>query len=247
MRLLLVEDDQRLARALSAGLREEGFLVDLLGDGPPALAALRAHRYDACILDLNLPSGDGLTVLQTARDEDIRVPILVLTARDAVADRVRGLDLGADDYLLKPFAFAELLARLRVLLRRGMPVRASVLRYGELALDLGAHAVRVAGRLIELTQKQRALLEFLLVHEGEVVTRGMLLSAVWGYSFDPGTNLIDVHIAQLRRRLDQAGLRCPIDTVRGVGYRLRPSAAMSPAPSDLLSRSVPGEGDGDSH
>ena len=221
MRLLFVEDDQRLARSVTAGLQEEGFVVEPVGDGPPALAALRAHRYDACVLDLNLPSGDGLVVLQAARTERITTPILVLTARDAVADRVRGLDLGADDYLLKPFAFAELLARLRVLLRRGTPPRASLLQSGELSLDLAAHEARAAGRLIELTQKQRALLEYLLVHEGEVVTRGMLLSAVWGYSFDPGTNLVDVHIAQLRRRIEQAGLRCPIETVRGVGYRLR--------------------------
>lgn len=229
MRLLFVEDDQRLARSVTAGLREEGFVVEQVGDGPPALAALRAHRYDACVLDLNLPSGDGLAVLQAARAERITTPVLVLTARDAIADRVRGLDLGADDYLLKPFAFAELLARLRVLLRRGTPPRASVLRSGELSLDLAAHEARAAGRRLELTQKQRALLEYLLVHEGEVVTRGMLLSAVWGYSFDPGTNVVDVHIAQLRRRIEQAGLRCPIETVRGVGYRLRAPDA-GPAP-----------------
>lgn len=220
MRLLLIEDDQRLERALRAGLSEEGFVVDPVGDGPPGLLALRAHRYDACVLDLNLPSGDGLALLQAARAEGIATPILILTAREAIPDRVRGLDLGADDYLLKPFAFAELLARLRVLLRRGTAPRASVLRSGELTLDLATHKTRIADQLIELTQKQRALLAYLLVHADEVVTRGMLLSAVWGYSFDPGTNIVDVHIAQLRRRIEQAGHRCPIETVRGVGYRL---------------------------
>ncbi|MFO0579747.1 MAG: response regulator transcription factor [Polyangia bacterium] len=220
MRLLLVEDDHRLLRTLNAGLSEAGLVVDAVEDGPPALAALRAHRYDACVLDLGLPSGDGLAVLQAARAEQIATPILILTARDAVTERVRGLDLGADDYLLKPFAFAELLARLRVLMRRGSPPRASLLRHGALSLDLAAHIARVADQPVELTQKQRALLEYLMVHAGEVVTRGMLLSAVWGYSFDPGTNVVDVHIAQLRRRLEQAGFGGSIETVRGVGYRL---------------------------
>lgn len=220
MRLLLIEDDKRLERTLRAGLEEEGFVVDPVEDGPPGLAALHANRYDACVLDLNLPSGDGLALLQAARTAGIATPILILTARDAIPDRVRGLDLGADDYLLKPFAFAELLARLRVLLRRGTTPRASVLRHGELTLDLATHKTRIAGRLVELTQKQRALLAYLMVHADEVVTRGMLLSAVWGYSFDPETNIVDVHIAQLRRRIEQAGHSCPIETVRGVGYRL---------------------------
>lgn len=240
MRLLLIEDDQRLERTLRAGLAEEGFVVDPAGDGPPGLAALRAHRYDACVLDLNLPSGDGLTLVQTARAEGITTPILILTARDAIPDRVRGLDLGADDYLLKPFAFAELLARLRVLLRRGTMPRASVLRNGELTLDLATHKTRLAGQPIELTQKQRALLAYLMVHQDEVVTRGMLLSAVWGYSFDPGTNIVDVHIAQLRRRIEQAGSRCPIETVRGVGYRL---CSHKPAEPEALGP-APQEGDG---
>lgn len=240
MRLLLIEDDQRLERALRAGLTEEGFVVDPVGDGPPGLAALRAHRYDACVLDLNLPSGDGLVLLSAARAEEIATPILILTARDAIPDRVRGLDLGADDYLLKPFAFAELLARLRVLLRRGTTPRASVLRHGELTLDLATLKTRLAGQLIELTQKQRALLAYLMVHADEVVTRGMLLSAVWGYSFDPGTNIVDVHIAQLRRRIEQAGHRCPIETVRGVGYRL---GSGEPAQTGA-SESVPQGGEG---
>jgi len=220
MRLLLVEDDLRLLRSLAAGLSEENFAVDSARDGAEGLTALRSHRYDVCVLDLALPICDGFAVLRAARAAEIAVPILVLTARDGVEDRVRGLDQGADDYLVKPFAFAELLARLRALLRRGQPQRSGVLRLGPLSLDPVSHETCVAGSRIELTQKQFALLEYFLHHAGEVVTRAMLLSSVWGYSFDPGTNLVDVHIAQLRRRIEQTGHACPIETVRGVGYRL---------------------------
>lgn len=224
MRLLLVEDDHRLLLSLAAGLSEEGFAVDTNSDGPAGLSALRAHRYDACVLDVNLqtPSCDGFTVLAAARATGCLTPILLLTARDAVADRVRGLNEGADDYLIKPFAFAELLARLRALLRRGTAQRRTVLACGNFVLDLTDHAVRIGDQRIEVTQKQLALLEYLLLHSGEIVTRSMLLSGIWGYSFDPGTNIVDAHIAQLRRRIEQSGHRCPIETVRGVGYRIGP-------------------------
>ena len=232
MRLLLIEDDLRLARSLLAGLEEEGFSVESHTDGPAGLAALRAHRYDACILDINLPKLDGFAVLRAARREGLGLPILMLTARDAVNDRVQGLNEGADDYLVKPFAFAELLARLRVLMRRGGPQRSAVLRSGALVLDSRAHEVRIAGQLVELTQKQFALLEYLLNHAGEVVSRAMLLSSVWGYSFDPGTNIVDVHVAQLRRRIEESGHKCPIETVRGVGYCARKSDGSSDGNSD---------------
>lgn len=231
MRLLLVEDDPRLLRSLSAGLSEEGFAVDTETDGPAGLTALRTHRYDACVLDVNLPTAtcDGFAVLQGSRAAGCLTPILLLTARDAVADRVRGLNLGADDYLIKPFAFAELLARLRALFRRGTPQRRSLLSIGPLTLDPIAHEVRVGEQRIEVTQKQFALLEYLLLRRGEIVTRSMLLSGVWGYSFDPGTNLVDVHIGQLRRRIEQqSGHPCPIETVRGVGYRIGPAIIGTP-------------------
>lgn len=221
MRLLFIEDDQRLARALTAGLQEEGFVVDLYHDGDEGLAALIATAYDGCILDVNLPTRDGFSVLIAARRAAVTTPILILTARDTVADRVHGLNHGADDYLIKPFAFAELLARLRALLRRGGPQhgRDGRLRLGSLELDPVGHEVRIAGRSLDLTKTQFALLECLLRHRGQVVTRAMLLSSVWGYSFDPETNLIDVHIAELRRRLEPTGLAGLIRTIRGVGYR----------------------------
>lgn len=225
MRLLLIEDDTRLHRSLSAGLCEEGFAIDGAHDGAGGLSALRTHRYDACILDINLPALDGFAVLRAARRAGVSLPILILTARDAVDDRVRGLNDGADDYLVKPFAFAELLARLRVLLRRGGPQRSAVLRLGDLVLDSRSHEVRAGLQRLALTQKQFALLECLMHHAGEVVTRAMLLSSVWGYSFDPGTNVVDVHIAQLRRRFEEHGRSCPVQTVRGVGYRLRDEVA----------------------
>jgi DNA-binding response OmpR family regulator len=225
MRLLLIEDDPRLVRSLAAGLAEQGFAVDVESDGPTGLTALLAHRYDACVLDVNLPTPacDGFAVVRAARAASCPVPILLLTARDALGDRIHGLDQGADDYLVKPFAFAELLARLRALFRRGTPQRSALLQLGALTLDPAARELRVGERRIEVTQKQLALLEYLLRHRGEIVTRSMILSGVWGYSFDPGTNLVNVHIAHLRRRIEESGHACPIETVRGVGFRI-PSA-----------------------
>ena len=222
MRLLLIEDDSRLVRSLAAGLAEQGFAVETGNDGPTGRDALLAHRYDVCVLDVNLPTPtcDGFAVVRAARAASCPTPILLLTARDAVADRIHGLDLGADDYLVKPFAFAELLARLRALLRRGTPQRSALLTLGALTLDPAARELRAGDRRIDVTQKQIALLEYLLLHRGEIVTRSMLLSGVWGYSFDPGTNLVNVHIAHLRRRIEKSGYECPIETVRGVGFRI---------------------------
>lgn len=222
MRLLLIEDDPRLVRSLAAGFAEHGFAVDIERDGPAGRDALLSHRYDACVLDVNLPTPtcDGFAVVRAVRAACCSTPILLLTARDAVADRVYGLDQGADDYLVKPFAFAELLARLRALFRRGAPQRSALLTLGSLTLDPAARELRANHRRIDVTQKQLALLEYLLLHRGEIVTRSMLLSGVWGYSFDPGTNLVNVHIAHLRRRIEESGHDCPIETVRGVGFRI---------------------------
>lgn len=220
MLVLLVEDDRRLVRALAAGLEEERHQVSVLSDGDAALAALKSSPYDVCILDLSLPGRDGLSVLTEARRAGVTTPILVLSARDALSDRVLGLREGADDYLSKPFAFAELLARLHALVRRGGARHGDVLSQGALSVCLSAHSVHFAGVPIELTPKQFDILVLLLRAGGEVVTRAMLLRSVWGYTFDPGTNLVDVHVAQLRRRLEQAGAPELIQTLRGVGYRV---------------------------
>jgi two-component system OmpR family response regulator len=215
--VLLVEDDRRLVRALAAGLEEERHQVSVLSDGDAALAALTSSPYDVCILDLSLPGRDGLSVLTEARRAGVTTPILVLSA---LSDRVLGLREGADDYLSKPFAFAELLARLHALVRRGGARHGDVLSQGALSVCLSAHSVHFASLPIELTPKQFDILVLLLRAGGEVVTRAMLLRSVWGYTFDPGTNLVDVHVAQLRRRLEQAGVPELIQTLRGVGYRV---------------------------
>lgn len=218
MLVLLVEDDRRLSRALSAGLEEERCAVEVVADGESAIAALQRTTHDVCILDIALPGRDGLSVLTAARQGGVATPILVLSARDAVADRVRGLTVGADDYLSKPFAFAELLARLRALVRRGGARHGDVLTHGALRVCLSEHRAYLADVAIDLTPKQLAILALLLQHPGEVVSRSMLLRSVWGYSFDPGTNVVDVHVAQLRRKLEQAGCHDVIQTLRGVGY-----------------------------
>ena len=218
-RLLLVEDDQRLGQMLASGMEDEGYIAELLVSGTAALIALQTGRFDACVLDLQLPDLDGLVVLAQARTARVRTPILILTARDGVGDRVQGLNAGADDYLTKPFAFAELLARLRVLLRRSTPQSDGKLRLGPIELDPTAHTVRAGSERIELSHKQFALLQFLLQHRGQVVTRTTLLSRVFSYDFDPGTNLVDVHVAQLRRKLEPCGAAALIQTIRGVGYR----------------------------
>lgn len=220
MLVLLVEDDARLVRALVAGLEEERHTVEAIADGDAALVALQAAAYDVCILDLSLPKRDGLAVLAAARQAGVSTPILVLTARDGLVDRVHGLRQGADDYLGKPFAFAELLARLHALVRRGGARHGDILRHGPLEVCLSAHTVNWAGTPVALPPKQFDILVRLLRHEGEVVTRAMLLRSIWGYAFDPGTNVVDVHVAQLRRRLEQAGGRDLIQTLRGVGYRV---------------------------
>ena len=223
-RILLVEDQKSLAESLIRGLREEHYDVESATDGKRGAELLATQPFDLCILDVGLPVLDGFEVLSRTRAAGIGLPILVLTARDATADRVRGLELGADDYLVKPFAFEELLARVRALLRRSQPAKPETSRdpiaVGDLVLDVAAHRVAIAGRAIELSGKQFALLEYLLRHAGAVVTREAVLRDVWGYDFDPGTNVVDVHIATLRSRIDSAGVPSRIRTVRGVGYSL---------------------------
>jgi two-component system OmpR family response regulator len=221
VRLLLVEDDLKISRMLERGLGEEGFVVDTATRGGIGSERLRSGKFDVCILDVLLPDIDGFHVLEQARVAGVRTPVLMLTARDAVSDRVRGLTSGADDYLTKPFAFAELLARLHVLLRRGgAGAPTAGLRVGDIELDADGHFAARAGRPLDLSAKQFALLEFLLRHPNQVVSREMILKQVFGYTFDTGTNIVDVHVSHLRQKLDPQGDRPCIRTVRGVGYRL---------------------------
>ena len=217
----MVEDESRVRSFVRRGLVEAGMAVDLAEDGEQALALARSVSYDAIVLDLGLPDRDGLEVLREIRARGCPAPVLVLTARDAVEDRVRGLDGGADDYLGKPFAFAELLARLRVLLRRGAP-QSSVLRVGDLVLDAAARRAERAGRPLDLTAKEFALLEYLVRHAGEVVTRTMIAEHVWNLDFDSFSNVIDVYIRYLRRKIDDPFETKLIHTRRGIGYVLQP-------------------------
>jgi DNA-binding response OmpR family regulator len=218
-RLLLVEDTLALAQSLERGLAEEGFSVTIGASVAAARDALAATPHDGVILDLGLPDQDGLTLLTEIRAAGHAVPVLVLTARDAVGSRVQALDAGADDYLLKPFAFEELLARLRALLRRASAPRWIPTALGDLQLRPGDPAITIGDRSVVLSPRERGVLEHLLRRRGEIVTRPELLREVFGYDFDPGTNLVDVHVAHLRRKIGGGGVT--IETVRGFGYRIR--------------------------
>ena len=224
MRVLVVEDEVRMAALLRRGLAEEGYAVDVAGDGADAVWRATEFSYDAVVLDVLLPGIDGFEVCRRLRDGGCWVPVVMLTARGDVADRVRGLDAGADDYLAKPFSFAELCARLRALIRRGMPVRPAVLTAGDLRLDpAGRRAWRGEAEL-ELSAREFALLEFLLRHAGEVVTRTMILEHVWDVAYDPASNVVDQYVAYLRRKIDRPFGVVQLETVRGAGYRLLASA-----------------------
>jgi DNA-binding response OmpR family regulator len=218
-RVLLVEDDASLARSIVNGLSDEGFTVAHAADGDAAREALRAGDWDLVILDWWLPGPDGLAVLKGHRREGGTTPVLFLTARDAVSDRVRGLDGGADDYLCKPFAFEELLARARALIRRGRPVEVMTLSYRDVCVDLAAQKAERAGHPLDLTAKEFALLVFFLRHSDEVLSRTRIYGHVWGEVFDFVSNTLDVHIMALRRALEAWGPRL-IQTVRGRGYLL---------------------------
>jgi two-component system OmpR family response regulator len=224
MRVLVVEDDGALGRAIHDALQAAGFAADLSPDGEDALFRLKAEPFDAVILDINLPGMDGFGVLARAREAGIRAPILLLTARGALGDRVRGLDGGADDYLVKPFATAELLARLRALLRRGVVERPASLDLGGLRFDPASRIVTRDGEALDdLTPKEIAILEYLLRNQGTVVTRTMISEHVWGDSFESYANVIDVHVGNLRRKLERGGKARLLHSVRGVGFVMRPA------------------------
>jgi DNA-binding response OmpR family regulator len=222
MRVLVVEDEIKMARAIRRGLEQEGYAVDTAPDGDEALYLASENAYDAVVLDVMLPGLDGFEVCRQLRLAGRWAPVLMLTAHDSVPDRIEGLDVGADDYLAKPFAFGELLARLRALLRRGAGERPAVLRVGDVTLDPAAHRVTRAGRRVELSAREFALLEYLMRRPGEVVTRSDALEHVWDYGYDGLSNVVDVYVGYLRRKLEQPFGRALIRTVRGVGYALEP-------------------------
>jgi DNA-binding response OmpR family regulator len=224
MRLLLVEDDTEAATVLARGLRERSYAVDVVGDGQSALDIVAVNDYDAVILDVMLPVRDGVSVCRALRDQGVATPVLMLTARDEVASRVLGLDAGADDYLTKPFELDELLARLRALLRRGPALRPSLIEIGDLLLDTRTRRVERAGRPIELTAKEYALLEFLARRAGEVVGRAEISEHVWDASFDAFSNRIEVYVQRLRRKIDDGSTVKLIRTRRGEGYTLSAAA-----------------------
>ena len=221
MRVLVVEDEVKMAGLLKRGLEEEGYAVDTAGDGEQALWLATENPYDALVLDVMLPDLDGFEVCRKLREAGRWSPVLMLTARDGVADRVEGLDAGADDYLTKPFSFAELLARLRALVRRGAPERPPVLRVGDLAVDPSTRRVARGDVPIELTAKEFALLEYLVRHPGEVLSRTRLIEHVWDFAYDGDSNVVDVYVRYLREKIDRPFGKDSIETVRGAGYRLR--------------------------
>lgn len=218
MRILLVEDDAIIASSVAKGLREESYAVDVAMDGDAAVYRAAITPYDAVILDVMLPKRDGFAVCRELRQRGLTMPVLMLTARDAVPDRIAGLDIGADDYLTKPFVFAELLARLRALLRRGPSLAPRILRVGDLELDTHAQRVTRAGRSILLTTREYALLEYLARNAGRVVGRAEISDHVWDDNYDPVSNLIESYINRVRKKLDAAGLPPLIHTRRGAGY-----------------------------
>lgn len=220
MRILVVEDDKKVASFLEQGLREDGYSVDVTHDGTEGESMAHINDYDLLILDVMLPGKNGVDIVRALRREDTPVPVLLLTARDAAEDMVRGLDAGADDYLTKPFRFEVLLARVRALLRRGGAKRSETLRYADLELDRIHHTATRAGRNLKLTAKEFQLLEYFLLHPGEVVRRTHLLEKVWDLSFDPMSNVVDVHVAKLRQKLREGGEPPLVHTMRGVGYML---------------------------
>lgn len=224
MLLLIVEDSVRMAGLLRRGLLEEGYAVEVASTGIDAVWQATETTFDAIVLDVLLPDIDGFEVCRRLRQAERWAPILMLTARDDVADRVRGLDAGADDYLTKPFAFEELLARLRSLVRRGPGERPAVIRVDDIELDPAAHTIRRGDVPIDLTKKEFALLQYLMAHQGEALSRERLLEHVWDFAFDGDPNVVDVYVGYVRAKIDRPFGRHSIETIRGIGYRFEPGA-----------------------
>ena len=220
MRLLVVEDDVALGQIIVRGLTEDGYAVDLEATSAGAQHAVDHSDYDLVILDLGLPDGDGVTLCRRLRERQMRVPVLMLTARDGLNDKVAGLDAGADDYLTKPFDYLELAARVRALLRRPPETTGPILQVGDIRLDPASHTVWRGAIVVPLTAREFSLLEYLMRRPGDVLTRTELLDHVWDANYDGLSNVVDVHIANLRRKLAIPGSDVPIDTIRGVGYQL---------------------------
>ena len=221
MRVLVVEDERKVANFIKHGLEEERYVVDTAYDGISALEIIMNNHFDAIVLDVMLPGKDGFTLLKEMRDSGIATPVIMLTARANVEDRVAGLDLGADDYLPKPFSFDELAARLRSILRRSSPEKSTKLRSGDLILDTVSHLAYRQGREIELTTKEYSLLEYMLRNKNRILSRSTITQHVWKHNFDPESNIIDVYIKRLRSKIEKPGEKPLIQSIRGVGYRLR--------------------------
>jgi two-component system OmpR family response regulator len=224
VRILVVEDSAKMAALLSKGLEREGYAVDVAGSGQDAVWMAAENEYDVIMLDIILEGGesllDGFTVCRQIRTADCRTPVLMVTARESVTDRVRGLDIGADDYLVKPFSLPELLARVRALIRRGPVERPVMLRVGDLSLDPGRHEVDRGGTRIGLTPTEFALLEYLMRHAGDVLTRKNLIEHVWDYAFDGDPRILNVYVRALRDKIDRPFGRTTLETIRGIGYRI---------------------------
>ena len=225
MKVLVVEDDRKVAGFIEQGLREEGYVVDVAADGEEATMLAHVYDYDVVLLDIVLPKKNGFQVASELRREGRNVPILMLTSRESVEDVVRGLDAGADDYLPKPFHFEELLARMRALSRRGGAERMEILRFGEVTMDRLRHVVQVNGQPLDVTAKEFQLLEYFMLHPEDVVRRTTLLEKVWDMHFDPESNVVDVHVGNLRRKMREMTASQRIETIRGVGFSLRHAAA----------------------
>jgi DNA-binding response OmpR family regulator len=222
MRILVIEDNYRLNSSLASSLTHEGYSVDSAYDGQEGQDLAEMTAYDLIILDILMPKKDGLEVCRDLRRRRVHTPLLLLTARDSIDDRVQGLDCGADDYLVKPFAMRELFARLRVLLRRQQPSKQGHREIGDLVIDPTIHSVERAGRSIDLTPKEFALLEYFMYHPNQVVTRDMIEQHIWNYDFECESNVIDVYVRRLRRKIDDPFATKLLTTVRGIGYRLQP-------------------------
>jgi DNA-binding response OmpR family regulator len=225
MRILLVEDEPKVAAFVSKGLKAEGFAVDWAKDGGEGRDYIGIRTYDLHILDLNLPEVSGMDLLRLIRKSNTHVPVLILSARDSVSDKVSNFEGGADDYLTKPFSFAELVVRIKALLRRGPVTQSSILKVADLTIDRDAHLVKRGDRVIELTSKEFALLEYLMSNVGRVLSRTMIVERVWDQSFEGLTNIVDVYLRQLRKKIDDGEKRKLFRTVRGVGYGMTEEGA----------------------